>query len=77
MKIIFRLLILFLIFHAVRDFMQLIGFHNFITEIGHAEGIKNSNKILGLIGLKYERWTEIPMILFELILIKKLAKLQK
>lgn len=77
MKIILRLTILFLIFHAVRDFMQLIGLHNFFTEIGHAQGIENSNKLLGLIGLKYKRWTEIPMILIELILIKNLAKLQK
>lgn len=77
MKIIIQLIILFLIFHTVRDFMQLIGLHNFFTETGHAQGIENSNKLLSLIGLKYEPWTEIPMILVELFLIKNLAKLQK
>ena len=81
MKIIYltliKLLIKFLIFHVVRDFMQLLGFHNLFTEIAHVKGINNSNKILGLVGLSYKRWTEIPMILFELIIIVSLFKYQK
>ena len=76
-SIIAILLIMFLVFHAIRDFMQLIGLHNFFTEFGHTEGIGVSNKILAIVGLKYATWTEIPMILFEIILVKILYKYWK
>lgn len=73
-SIIVCLLVIFFALHALRDFMQLIGLHNFFTEFGHTEGIGVSNKILNLIGLQYAKWTEIPMILVELILIKILVQ---
>jgi len=57
--------------------MQLIGVHNFITDFYHFQGVKDTNKMLGLIGLQYKNWTEIPMILIELILIKILSKYKK
>lgn len=71
------LLVIFFLFHALRDFMQLIGLHNFFTEFGHTQGIGVSDKILGIVGLKYAKWTEIPMILLELILVKILYKYWK
>jgi len=49
--------------------MQLVGFSNFITELGHYQGIEYTNLILGLIGLEYQKWIEIPWIFVEAILI--------
>ncbi|HWS49202.1 MAG TPA: hypothetical protein VN174_04105 [Candidatus Methanoperedens sp.] len=68
---------IYLIVHAFRDLMQLFGIHNFITDFYHFQGIKDTNKILNLIGMQYRVWTEIPMLLIEVILIKMLHKMSK
>lgn len=68
---------IYLVIHLVRDFMQLVGIHSFISDFYHSQGIRDTNKILNLIGLQYKRWTEAPMILFELVLIKVLYKISK
>lgn len=66
---------IYLVIHALRDLMQLLGIHNFITDFYHFQGIKDTNKLLNLVGLQYRVWTEIPMILIEVLLIKLLHKI--
>jgi len=73
----FDLAIIYLMVHIIRDLMQFVGMDNFITRAGHQLGLEISNKILGVVGLGYQRWTEGVWAIIEIIIIRKLIRLRK
>jgi hypothetical protein len=71
------LLIACVFIHFCRDVLQVFGFDFWLTEIGHEFGLHVSNIILSSINLTYSKWSELPLIIMELILIRKMIKHRK
>ncbi len=74
---IYNLLIACVFIHFCRDVLQVFGFDFWLTEIGHEFGLHVSNIILSSINLTYSKWSELPLIIMELILIRKMIKHRK
>jgi hypothetical protein len=73
----YNILIAFVLIHFLRDTLQMFGLKFWLTEIGHHAGLQVSNFLLSLINLTYTRWTELPLIIAEIFLIRRMVKSRK